>query len=143
MQSILSIKLSMEEQKKIAYAFIQNERNEAEERLVFIKLEKSNYQEELRELMNHKLDIQEMKRCSGAIKILENAIIEQQNKIEKIKMRLEKARVELNKAVTERKTHEKLYEIAFQEFLNEIEKDELKVNDEITSYKYNSRNSED
>ncbi|MDF2820726.1 MAG: hypothetical protein K0R15_1167 [Clostridiales bacterium] len=142
MQSILNIKLSIEAQKKIAYTLVQIELNEAEEKLNSIETEKLNYQEELRDLMGRKLDILEMKRCSSAIKTLENLIDIQLNCIEKIKVRLEKSRVELNKAMIERKTHEKLRENAFQEFLIEVEKDEKKAVDELISYKYNGSNGD-
>lgn len=140
LQSILNIKLRLEEQRKIAYAIVQHELNEAEQRLAQIIKQQVDYQEALKHLMNKKLDVLEMKKCSNAIKTLENLKETQLEVIEEIKIRLERVRAELNKAMIERKTHEKLRENAFQEFLVEVEDEEKKANDELVTYKYNGSN---
>ena len=49
---------------------------------------------------------------------------------------LEAARVRLNNVMIERKTHEKLKEIAFEEFKQEIQYAENKEIDELVSYTY-------
>ena len=99
LQNILNIKLRIEDQKKIAYAIVQNELNEAEERLAYMNGQKLDFQEALKLLMNKKLDILQMKKCSQAIKTLETLIEIQENIIAEIKVRLEKARAELSKAM--------------------------------------------
>ena len=50
----------------------------------------------------------------------------------------EMARIRLNEAIKDRKTHEKLREKAFEEFLMELSQEENKEIDQLVSYRYSA-----
>ena len=67
----------------------------------------------------------------------------QESEVDKAKNILEQKRVKLQVAMQERKTQEKLYENAFEEFVREENARESKEVDELTSYVYGKRTKEE
>ena len=63
----------------------------------------------------------------------------QRVEVDKAARRLEKARIRMTEAMQERKTQETLREKAFEEFLQEENRAESKVIDELTSYTYGQK----
>ncbi len=139
LQSILDIKLKMETQAKQAFAAAKGELDDEEERLGRLYERRSFYEKKVRGLLAGSLDIREIETNKNAIAIMDSYIIEQQKRVALAKKRLERAREELTEVMTERKTHETLREQAFEEFLQEENKAESKMIDELVSYTYGQK----
>lgn len=138
MESILKIKLKLEDQARLVYADARNRLTMEEEKLASLDKKKSSYEEERRQQNNCKLNINKLKQLSEAIDIMKQKIKQQKVVIRTAEQRLEIARIRLNDAMTERKTHEKLKEKAWQEYLMEVTAEEQKEIDERNSFNYNS-----
>ena len=74
-----------------------------------------------------------------SIRCMEVFIVQQQGNVEAAERNLEKVREKLSEVMMERKTHEKLKEKAFEEFLMEEKRQESKEIDQLTSYTYGQR----
>ena len=140
MQSILNIKLKMEEQAKMQFAQAQAKVNEEEAKLLQLKSRKSAYETELKEVLLKKLDLLKIDELQNAIMRMEEYIVDQQREVEKAYRALEKERQKLTEVMIERKSHEKLKENAFEQFLQELNSAEGKEVDELTSYTYGQKN---
>lgn len=142
MQNILDLKLKLEEQAKIAFSLANAALREEERKLEMIFEDIYQYKQRLKEAGTGTLDVLEMKRCSEAIEIKKQHAKEQQNRIKIAERNVELARMKLNSVMVERKTQEILREKAFEEFKKEINEEEKKVTDELTSYQYNGNGKE-
>ena len=140
MQSILNIKLKMEEQAKMQFAQAQAKVNEEEAKLLQLKNRKAGYEKDLKELLLKKLDLLKIDELQNAIMRMEEYIVDQQREVEKAYRVLEKERQKLTEVMIERKSHEKLKENAFEQFLQELNSTEGKEVDELTSYTYGQKN---
>jgi len=74
--------------------------------------------------------------------IIDQKIGEQRLNVSKAETALENARSQLEEAVKERKTHEKLKEKQFDEFIREENRTESKTIDELTTYTYGQKVTE-
>lgn len=137
MQNILDIKYKLETQAKTAYAAASEVLRQEELKLQHLYDDINTYEERIRELNNHVLDIQELKRCNEAIEIKKIQIEKQKNEVIKAQRNLELARIKLSEMMIDRKTHEKLKERAFEDFKKELEESEKKEVDELVSFKFN------
>lgn len=142
MQNILDIKNKLETQAKTSFSIAAANLNREEEKLVELNLRKQNYENKARELVADKLDFQAIKVNRAAIENMKGAIRSQTLAVQVAQRNLESARKHLQEVMTERKTHEKLKEKAFDEFKKEIEKDESKVVDELVSFTHNHAENE-
>ena len=70
---------------------------------------------------------------------MEQYIIEQKRQVQRAVDRVERARAQLAEVMKERKMHETLREKAFEEFLQEENRQESKAVDELTSYTYGQK----
>lgn len=140
MQSILNIKLKMEEQAKMQFAQAQAKVNEEEAKLQKLRGRKSLYDAELKEQLQKKLDLLKIEELQNAIRCMEEFIILQQREVDKALRALEKEREKLTEVMVERKSHEKLKENAFEQFMQELNSAEGKEIDELTSYTYGQKN---
>jgi len=138
MESILKIKIKLEDQAKLAYANALANLNREEEMFNNMKQKKLAYENEQRLLNKGRLNIKKMRQLSDAVSIMNRMIENQTAVVKAAEKRLEAARKRLNEAMTERKTHEKLKEKAWQEYMTEYETEERKEIDEHNSYKYGS-----
>ena len=64
-------------------------------------------------------------------------------KVSQIEQELNKAVDAMNIAMKERKIYEKLREHQFEEFLQELNREEMKEIDQLVSYQYNVRDTEE
>ncbi len=85
------------------------------------------------------LDLRAIEENREAIRCMEVFIVQQQGNVEAAERNLEKVREKLAEVMMERKTHEKLKEKAFEEFLMEEKRQESKEIDQLTSYTYGQR----
>ncbi len=137
MQSILDIKLKLETQAKTAFALETQKLREEEHKLEVIHKERDMYEKSLRDASIGKLDVLEMNRCNDGIALKKEQAIEQTHNIKIAERNVELARGKLNRVMIERKTQEVLRDKAFEEFIKEINSQEMKEVDEIVSFQYN------
>lgn len=142
MQNILNIKESMEQQARMQYAAALQKLREEEERLVYLRHRKEGYERHAKELLSETLDIREITENNRGILITEEEIKAQQIRIRNAQAAADKARQKMTEVMQERKTHEKLKERAFEQFLSDEKHKESKEIDELTSYTYGQRIAE-
>lgn len=140
MQSILNIKLKMEEQAKMQFAQAQAKLNEEEEKLQKLIDRKSLYETDLKEQLQSKLNLLKIEELQNAVMRMEEFIALQKREVDKAVRVVEKERQKLTEVMMERKSHEKLKENAFEEFMQELNSAEGKEIDELTSYTYGQKN---
>lgn len=134
MQSILNIKLKMETQAKQEFSTARAELDAEEKRLQGLFDRKDGYERRAAELLEGALKLREIEENRRAVLCMEDYIAAQQIRVEKAEELLEQARQKLAEIMMERKTHEKLKEKAFEQFLMDEKKQESKEIDELTSY---------
>lgn len=139
MQNVLNIKLSMERQAKQQYAEANAKLREEEEKLNVLLRRKFEYEQKARELLKDSLNVREISQNNEAIKRMEEFIIQQRRAVQTTLKNVEKARQKMTEVMQERKTHERLREKAFDEFLVEEKQHESKEIDELVSYTYGQR----
>lgn len=138
MQSILNIKYKLESQEKIAYANAQAELRREEDKLNRYRDRRQFYENKMRGQMQETLDVRGLYECNQGIEIMKQAIEDQKQEVASAQKKADKAQERLNEAMKERKTHEKLRENAFEEFVREVNAGESKEIDELVSYNYAS-----
>lgn len=141
MQSILNIKEKMEEQAKVAFGAANAELRVEEERLQRLFQRQIQYLAEGAMLRQAVLDPLKLQENENALDYMEDAIKSQKIRVKKAEEALERARQVLQEYMIERKTHEQLKEAAFEEFKEELAKEESKEVDELVSYVYGRRRS--
>ena len=117
--------------------------NEEEEVLEGFINRRDTYMATYRKLLEDKLDLLEIETCKNAILLMEDSITEQKAVIRKIEAEQEMAIMRMNEAIQERKIHEKLKEKRFEEFLVELNQEEMKEIDELVSFTYNNNETEE
>ncbi len=138
MESLLQVKLKLEEQAKIAYGSARLRLTNEQERLQELKLKKASYVQEERTLRTARLDLVKIRHTAEAVEVMEQKIKQQMTVVNNAEQRLEVARIRLNNAMVERKTQEKLKEKAWQSYLLEFEAEERKEVDELNSFQYSN-----
>lgn len=137
----MDIKYKLEEQAKQEFSATQNRYLEETQRLEEFRERKEAYLMEMREYAKERLNVLELERCNQAVSVMEEKIREQKEIVFRAMAEVDKARSKLNQCMQERKTHEKLKEHQFEEFLQELNAEERKEIDELVSYRY-SRSEE-
>lgn len=143
MQNILDIKYKLEEQAKQEYMAVRVRLNEAMAELDNLEKRKSTYMTLYRQLVSRKLKILEIEECKNAIILMDEYIYNQKLVVQRIERELDIAAQKMNVAMQERKIHEKLKENQFEEFLQEINQEEMKEIDQLVSYQYNNKDGEE
>lgn len=139
MQSILDIKRKMETQAKMELGQAQNRLMEEQERLEHLYQRKEAYLEEARNIRLNSLKVQELRDNEYAIARMDEFIMAQMNNVKLAEEAVEVAREKLKEVMMERKTHEKLREKAFEQFMKDENARESKEIDELTSYTYGQK----
>lgn len=142
MQSILDIKLKLEEQAKQQFMMAQARLNDAEAELGQMKQRKEDYTQQYRKSIQQKLDLLDLDYGKNAILYMDQTIENHMQVIRRLEQELEHALVAMNEAIKERKIYEKLKENQFETFLQEINEEEMKEIDQLVSYQYNDAGKE-
>lgn len=142
MQNILEIKYKTETQAKSHYSNMQNRYNEEQDKLEQMFARKKELEDYHRSLATGNLDVSELNDSKKAIDFQRELIKKQLVEVKVAQKNLEMARIRLNEIMKDRKTHEKLRENAFDEFLLELSAQEKKEIDELVSYKYGQEQEE-
>ena len=143
MQSILNIKEKLEEQAKNEFAAARMRLDEEEEKLRALEERKLFYEDEGRRLRESALNILDLNENKIAIDRMKEFISIQQIEVNRASALLEQARINLTNAMQEAQIQNKLKEKAFEEFKKEINAQEAKEVDELTSYTYGNRLKEE
>lgn len=143
MQNILDIKEKLETQAKNEFAVANAKLREEEEKLEALKLRKEEYEEKLRELYASNLDLFEINKTRDAIDNMKLRIEEQQINVKHAMKNVDLARARLTEAMQERKTHDKLKEKQFEQFLLDEAAKESKEIDELVSFRYGNGQGEE
>ena len=150
MQNVLNIKERMETQAKTEYAQMLGALHDEEVKMHNIMSTLNSYKVQASQLSIGKLDIAKIRRCNEAIKITEDMAKRKEN--DEVMFYETKALAERNveasmkrlaDAVKERKVQEKLKEKAFEQFLQELNAQEMKEIDEVVSFNYNDREEDE
>lgn len=139
MQNILDIKYKMESQAKSSYANARARLTSEQDKLEQLFIGKKQKEEHYRELAMGTLNVVDMLDARKSIDYQKELIKEQLVQVKVAEKNFEMARIRLNEVIKERKTHEKLRERAFEEFLAELSEQEKKEIDELVSYQYGSK----
>lgn len=142
MQNILDIKFKLENQAKTNFASAQAKLEEEKKFLQCLKNKRMEYEQEYKERLNSALNIRELNFYVQSIEISKEKIKQQLVQVVAAEKNVEAARAHLQEVVQERKTHEKLKEYAFDEYVKELNAAESKEVDELVSYSYGKAVSE-
>ncbi len=138
MQNILDIKYKLEDQAKTQVALARQKLEEEKCILQELQAKKDDYEDRLRGNIVTKLNVVTIRELENGIEIFKEKIALQIREVEKATKRYNAAMDNLKNLMIERKTHEKLKENKFEEFVKEVNDEENKVTDELVSFKYNS-----
>lgn len=142
MQSLLDIAYKMEEQAKIEFANAQARVAEEEKKLRDLQMKRMAYEQKMREAMDARLDLQEIRLCKRGIEKAREEIKSQAAQLQLARRLLEESRKKVNEAMVERKTHEKLREKKFEEYMQEYNAEENKEIDQLVSYTFGQKTVE-
>ena len=142
MQNILSVKEKLETQAKNDFAIAAAVVNEEEEKLKVLVSRQEDYRFFLKKLQQGNLDFKQIKETTQAIDALKYMIQDQKKVLEKAERVLEMRRVALAEAMQDVKTHEKLKERQFAEYMAEEAARESKEIDELVSYRFGQSGDE-
>lgn len=142
MQNILDVKEKLETQAKNEFAIASAAVREEEEKLNTLYKRQKDYQDYLKELQSGNLNFKDIKEASDAIEALKYIIEDQKLELKRVQRVLELKRVALAEAVMEVKTHEKLKEKEFRQFLLDEAAKESKEIDELVSYRFGQSSEE-
>lgn len=136
MQNVLNVKEKLESQAKNEFAIAAAKVREEEEKLEVLNGRCEASLDKLKELYSSNLDIPAIKETEDGIELLKYHIKMQKLNLAAANQELEVARTKLTVAMQERKTHEKLKEKQFEEFVKEEAAKESKEIDELVSYRF-------
>ena len=136
MQSILDIKIKMENQAKIAYGIANKKLQEEQDKLRIILERRAAFEAEAKALVSGVIDVRKIRENKQAIDVMKSQQRAQMMNVHVAEKNVEAARKHLNEVMTERKSHEKLKEHKFEEFKQEIQYAENKEIDQLVSYSY-------
>lgn len=136
LESILQIKIKLEEQAKMEFAAAKMRLNEEEDKLQALKDRKEAYEQELKRLYMGNLDVRRINSTSAAIEVTETQINTQAFAVKRAEKKVAVASDKLSTVMQERKSMEKLKENKFAEYMREYNEEESKQTDELISYQY-------
>lgn len=143
MQNILEIKYKLEESAKQEYADAMRILAEEEAKLEHLKQRRYGYYLDYNQSIKGNLNFLQIDECGNAMDIMDEMIAAQVEVVREKSKEVEKARIKLNTVMQERKMHEKLKENKFEEFKREINAEEAKETDQVVSYQYNNKDTEE
>ncbi len=135
LQGVLNIKQKLEDQEKISYGLARAKLNEEEERLKALYVRKDELMAYKQHVME-KLDIRELNLAENAINGNDLQIENQKKQVIRAERALDAAQQKLEAAMKERKTYEKLRENAYEQFLQDMNREEQLEINELVSFRH-------
>lgn len=139
MQNILNIKEKLETQAKNEFAEARLRLDDEIEKLNGLESRKAAYEEEGRAMRLSAINVRDLNDNKYALERMDELIALQKHQVERAQRILETARDKLTTAMQETQIQNKLREKAFEEFKKELNAQESKEVDELTSYIYGQR----
>lgn len=139
LESFLSVKGKIEEQKKLEYGKALNKLEEEKQIKKQLIEQKQNLIYTCKEIMEYGIRPQEIQNYNRYIDFIKKKIRDQDILIDIAEKDAEKKRQELVNAMKERKMLDTLKDKDKVEYLKEQNRKEQKIVDEIVSYQYNDR----
>jgi len=136
-QSILDLKIRLEDQKKSKYGEANEELKRQQDKLNVLFDERTYQCDLMREKGKTGVTPKDLIVFNNYMERLKRSIEIQKVVVERAKKAVEQARLELVEAAKQRKMFETLKEKQFEEYWEEYYKKEQAQFDEIVSYKYN------
>ena len=136
MQNILNVKEKLETQAKNEFAIAAAKEREEEEKLNALRARRDGYEAELKGLVGDALNVTSIKEAEDALEVIKYHVRMQELNLAAARQELEVARQKLTVAMQDRKTHEKLKEKQFEQFVAEEAAKESKEIDELVSYRH-------
>lgn len=136
MESILNIKIQLENQAKMEFGQAQAAYLAEEEKLAALKERREEYLEEGRRLRSQGFNALDLRENEQFVKAMDDLVEGQAERVRLAARAVERARAKLTEVMQERKAQERLKERAFEEFLEEEKHAESKEIDELVSYRY-------
>ena len=136
MQSILNLKLKLETQAKQELGLAQQALNNEEGKLSELKARKIEYIRSTRHALEGELNVRDIKDNQQAIKVMDDFIESQMVRVDMARKEVDRATDKLRECMVERKAQETLRQKAFEQFMKEENKAEMKEIDQLTSYMY-------
>ena len=143
LQSLLNIKNQLKTQAEMEFSLAQARLTEEEERLAALKARRNDYLEEGRRIREDELDVRKLKENERAVKVMDDYIEGQTISVRMAANAVEAARGRLTEAMKEVKVQERLRERAFEQFLEEEKHAESMEINELVSYRYGQKETED
>lgn len=139
MQNILDIKYKMEEQAKSSFAAAMARLRAEKDKLDAMFAREKELEEDYRNKAQGQINVFDLSNGRKAIDFQKELIKDQMVEVRVAQKNVEIARARLNDVMKDRKTHEKLREHAFEDFLHELSDQEKKEIDELVSYQYSTK----
>ncbi len=139
LENILEIKRKFEEQQKNEFMQAMKQLNVEETRLSELCEKREVVYEEAKKSREKTLQLRRLQESQQEIKFIEDAIKQQQIYVKRAKQRADKEQVKLAELMKERKTYEQLREREFEQYKLDMQAEEMKEIDELTSYQYGKR----
>lgn len=136
-QSILDLKVRLEDQKKAKYGEANEELKKQKDKLNVLYDEREHQFDIMRDRGKQGLTPKELIVYNNYMERLKRSIEIQKVVVDKSQKAVEKARLELVEAAKQRKMFETLKEKKLEEYWEDYYKKEQSQLDEIVSYKYN------
>ena len=136
MQNILNVKEKLETQAKNEFAIAAAKEREEEEKLNAVIARRDEKEAVLKALVESELDVRAIREAEDALEVMKYHVMQQRLNLAAARQELEVARDKLTAAMQDRKTHEKLKEKQFEQFVAEEAAKESKEIDEIVSYRH-------
>lgn len=143
MQNLLNIKEQLKTQAEMDFSLAQAHLIEEEERLEALKARREAYMEEGRRIREDEIDVIKLKENEYAVKAMDGYIEGQKESVKIAERAVEAAREALTEAMKEVKVQERLREHAFEEFLEEVKHAEAMEVNELVSYRYGQKETEE
>lgn len=138
LERVLNFKENIEQIKKAEFGSVQQKFHLEEEKLKKINDHKKEITRKENSL-KRKGKIGQLSMVNNYILNLENRIKDQKDKLTETSLELDRAREEMKLAVQEKKTLEKLKEREYEEHLYKVKKDEEKLVDTIVNYRTSTK----
>ena len=136
MQNILDVKQKLETQAKNEFAIASAVVLEEESKLNKLVDRQNEYRDYLKRLQSGNLNFKEIKETAQAVDSMKYLIEAQKQSLIKAESVLEMKRIALAEAMQEVKTHEKLREKEFEQFMADEAARESKEIDELVSFRF-------
>lgn len=140
MENVLKIKKELEQQQRIEFTNANNILSAEKDKLIRLTIKQRKYERKAKTLAEGRLDVKALNENRNAITVMKTLVREQMIQVHMAEKNAERERQKLIDMQRERKTHEKLKEYAWKQYISEFNKEEAKEIDQLVSYIYSADN---